>query len=59
MANAPLNTLLGQCHWSMTKLKQWWRAYCVLAYYQHDEQKLSTVEFRKLYRLGFRQVFVL
>ena len=59
MANAPLNTLLGRCHWSVTKLKQWWRAYCVFAYYQHDEQKLSTVEFRKLYKLGFRQVFVL
>ena len=27
MANTKLNTLLGQCHWSMTKLKQWWRAY--------------------------------
>ena len=60
MENAPppLNTLLGRCHWSMTKLKQWWRAYCVFAYHQHDEQKLSTVEFRKLYKLGFRQVFV-
>ena len=56
MANALLNTLLGRCHWSMTKLKQWWRAYCVFAYYQHDE---PAVEFRKLYKLGFGQVFVL
>ena len=23
--------------------------YCVFAYHQHDEQKLSTVEFRKLH----------
>ena len=35
----PLNALLGRCHWSVTKLKQWWRAYCVFAYHQHDEQK--------------------
>ena len=37
------------CHWSMTKLKQWWRVHCVFAYHQHGEQKLSTVEFRKLH----------
>ena len=47
--NAPLNTLLGRCPWSMTKLNQWWRAYCVFAYHQHNEQKLSTTEFRKLH----------
>ena len=49
--NAPLNTLLGRCHWSMTQIETVVEGvgYCVFAYHQHDEQKLSTIEFRKLY----------
>ena len=30
----------GRRHWSMTKLKQWLKAYCVFAYHLHDEHKL-------------------
>ena len=45
----PLITFLGQCHRSMTKLKQGWMAYLVFAYHQHDEQNLSTVDIRILH----------
>ena len=59
MANAPPKYASGAMSLVNDQIKQWWKAYCVFAYHQHDEQKLSTVEFRKLYKLGFRQVFVL
>ena len=49
MAQCSSKYALGVMSLANDQFKTVVRAYCVFAYHQHDEQKLSKVEFRKFH----------